>query len=74
MARSTEEIRAFQGSYDAVFNAVCRAAQANGWTVAGADPSSGWISVSAGMSALSWGEDADIRLSPADSGAPSASS
>ena len=69
MARATEETRAFQGSYDAVFNAVCWAAQANGWTVVRADPSAGWVYVSAGMSALSWGEDAEIGVAPAGSGA-----
>ena len=68
MATATEETRAFQGSYESVFNAVCGAAQANGWTVSAADPSAGSLLVSAGMSMLSWGEYGEIRVAPAETG------
>lgn len=68
MATATEQTRAFQGSYESVFNAVAGAAQANGWTVSAADPSAGSLLVSAGMSMLSWGEYGEIRVAPAQAG------
>jgi hypothetical protein len=68
MARATEAAATFRGSYESVFGAVCGAAQSNGWTVGWADPSTGAIHVSAGMSMLSWGEDGEIRVAPADAG------
>ena len=68
MATATEETRAFRGSYESVFNAVCGAAQVNGWAVSWADPSAGSLLVSAGMSMLSWGEYGEIRVAPAEPG------
>ena len=68
MATATEETRAFRGSYESVFNAVCGAAQVNGWTVSWADPAAGSLLVSAGMSMLSWGEYGEIRVAPAETG------
>jgi uncharacterized protein DUF2510 len=68
MATATEQTRAFQGSYESVFNAVATAAQANGWTISAADPSAGSLLVSAGMSMLSWGEYGEIRVAPAEPG------
>lgn len=77
MATAVEGTRSFQGVYNSVFNAVCQAAQVSGWTIRWADPSTGAISGSAGMSALSWGRtptSAWSRPIQAASPSPSASS
>jgi hypothetical protein len=62
MAISSEGATEFAAPYPVVFDAVCRAAQAEGMTVVGADPATGVVRVSAGMSAFSWGENADVHV------------
>jgi hypothetical protein len=52
----------FDGEYGAVFDAACAAARAEKMNVTFADPAQGLITVSAAMSAFSWGENAEIRV------------
>jgi hypothetical protein len=62
VATSSDASRRFLGDYDKVFDAVCKAAQAEKMSVRFADPSTGIVSISSEMTAFSWGENADIRV------------
>ena len=62
MATSNEGQAEFDGEYRAVFDAACAAARAEKMNVTFADPAQGLITVSAQMSAFSWGENAEMRV------------
>ena len=62
MATSSDGQAQFTGEFATVFAAVCTAAAAEGMTVTSADDRTGRITVSSGMSAFSWGENAEIRV------------
>ena len=73
MATSSDGRAEFSGEYPTVFAAVCTAAAAEGMQVTAADDRSGLITVSAGMSAFSWGENAEIRVGEVSPGLQSVS-
>ena len=62
MATSSEGTAEFAGDYPAVFAAVCTAAAMEKMRVTFADERTGVITVSAEMTAFSWGENAEIRV------------
>ena len=62
MSNSSEASRRFLGDYDTVFDAVTKAARAEKMAVRYADPNTGIVSISADMTAFSWGENADIQV------------
>jgi hypothetical protein len=63
MATSSDASKRIVGyPYEVVFDAVCKAAVAERMAVRFADLSTGVVSVSADMTAFSWGETADIRV------------
>ena len=62
MATSSDGTAEFEGDYPTVFAAACSAATAEKMRVTYADDRTGLITVSAEMSAFSWGENAEIRV------------
>jgi hypothetical protein len=66
--RSSQAVQQFDGEYVVVFAAVCDASRAENMTIRAADRATGTITVSSSVSALSWGENTDIRVWPQDPG------
>ena len=62
MATSSGGTAQFEGEYRTVFAAACTAAALEHMKVTFADERTGVISVSADMTAFSWGENAEIRV------------
>jgi hypothetical protein len=68
MGASKTETRLFPGAYDAVFRAVCDAAQYEGMTVVSADPAAGRVQMSTGVTMMTWGENLGVTLRPTPAG------
>ena len=68
MATSKHETRLIAGTYDGVFRAVCDAARLQGMTIGAADPASGHIQLSTGMTMMTWGENLGVTVRPTPSG------
>ncbi len=62
MATSKDAARAYTGDYPVVFDAVCRAAQEMGMTLAQADPATGVITGKSSVSLSTWGENLTINV------------
>lgn len=68
MVASKTETRLIAGDYDTVFRAVCDAAPLQGMTVCTADPATGHIHLSTGMTMMTWGENLGVSVRPTPSG------
>lgn len=68
VATSKSETRVFPGPYDRVFRAACDAAQAEGMRVMSADPSTGQIFVTTGVTLMTWGENLGVTVRPSAAG------
>lgn len=62
MATSKEIAHSYPADYETVFDAVCKAVQAEGMSIQAADQSSGAIRVSSTVSMASWGENVSIQV------------
>ena len=68
MGTSKAETRVIAGTYDDVFRAVCDAARSQGMTIGSADPATGHVQLSTGVSMMTWGENLAVTLRPTPSG------
>ena len=64
MAIRSEQAFQHPGPADRVFAATCQALVSLGMTITAADPTSGTIQASSGMTMFSWGENLELRVVP----------